>query len=179
MNDDLELRRALRALDRERNPGRDLWPDIAATIQAGTLRQAPAHPVRSSTRRHLLPLAMAASALLAAVVLWPSVLDAPQPTVAEVNRAEREAAPVAGLGEAHGERMLRQVDALSIEFRVALAQLEGPLPPALRPAARDLRDSELALRDALREQPQSRFLLDQLRRTYEQQLRLSQLAALG
>jgi hypothetical protein len=114
-------------------------------------------------------------------VLWPSALDEPQEAqmAAEVRSADPATVPVADLGEAHGERMLRQVDALSIEFRVALAQLEGPLPPALRPAARDLRDSELALRDALREQPHSRYLLDQLRRTYEQQLRLSQLAALG
>jgi hypothetical protein len=175
---DMELLRALRALDRERSPRRDLWPAIAAGIEAGHPRSH-----RRPPRRHWVPLAMAASALLAAVVMWPAALEDGEPGSASAPVAvilEGDPEADADLGRAHGDRMLRQADALSIEFRVALAQLEaGPLPPALRPAARDLRESELALREALREQPHSRYLLGQLRRTYEQQLRLSQMAALG
>jgi hypothetical protein len=170
---DIELLRALRGLDRERSPARDLWPGIAAGMAAGRA------PVHRAPRRRWIPLAMAAAATLAAVLMWPATLEQIDVPAGQ-QMAAPDSMPPTDPAQLHGERMLRQADALSIEFRVALAQLHtGPLPPALRPAARDLRESELALREALREQPQSRFLLDQLRRTYEQQLRLSQMAVLG
>ena len=158
---DLELLRALRGLDAGRDPQRDLWPGIAAAI-AATPRPAAG---RDALRRWT-PWALAASALLASVLMWPQRLTEP-------------AAPPAPEW-ASATPLLREADALSLEYRVALAQLaEAPLPPALRPALRELKDSEQSLRAALREQPESVYLLEQLRRTYEQQLRLSQLVALG
>jgi hypothetical protein len=167
--DELELRRALRDMRREREPRRELWPGIAAAIATGGT-------ARGTARRPAwLPLAMAASIVAALVLLWPATVDQrPGEIVAE---APAEPSPAPGI---EARALLRQADSMSVEFRVVLAQLaDAPLPPELRAIARELRDSEQLLREALRQQPESRYLLGQLRRNYEQQLRLSQLAALG
>lgn len=167
---EFELRRKLRSLPGERAPARDLWPDIAARLEP---RTALATKPRARFP-HLTGWAMAASLLAAALLLWPL-------------RSADERAPVStGPAADMAARMpasdpLRwQVDALRLEYSLAIAQLaDAPMPPELRPAQRELKASEQALREALRADPGSTYLLGQLRRTYEHQLRLSQLAAVG
>lgn len=168
--DEFELRRRLQGLASEREPARDLWPGIAAAMA-----EAPA--ARASRRRApWLPMALAASAALLAIMLLPL----PHGPISEPE-AER-----ASMQPGHGPLqhdplesvVLREAAAMAFEYRLALAQL-APLPPELRPAARELKQSEEALREALRAQPEATWLLAQLRRNYEQRLRLSQLAALG
>jgi len=166
---EFELKRRLGELPRERSPQRDLWPSIEAGIASAPAR-------RQSGRRsprHWAPWALAASVALAAVLMWPEAVEQPAPS-------ETHAMPAMAGHLPPYQGIAWQADALSIEYRVALAQLAPvPLPDELEPVARELRESEQSLRSALRQNPESTFLLAQLRRTYEQQLRLSQLAAFG
>jgi hypothetical protein len=153
---ELELRQALRGLRQDREPRRDLWPGIAARLPAAAPR-----------RRHWLPLALAAASALLAVLV--TRLPAPTDQAAP-------AMPVAGAPTP----LLREADMMIVEYRAALAELSlAPLPPTLRPLADQLDDGARDLRDALERHPQSLDLLQQLRRTYDQRLRLSQRAALG
>src|SRR5690606_38963047 len=62
-----ELRMALRGLRQDIEPGRDLWPGIAARIEALPRQAAPAARARG---RWLWPVSMAASMLLAAGLAW-------------------------------------------------------------------------------------------------------------
>jgi hypothetical protein len=165
--DDFELRRRLRGLAGEREPSRELWPGIAAAIAASPARSRQARSRRPRPPRWL-GWAAAAAVTCLAVLLWPQ--QAADPLLSAEHRPDSEQAR-------HQAHMQQELAAMHWEYRLALAQLaETPMPPALRPAARELKESERALRDALREQPQATYLLAQLRRTYEQQLRLGQLA---
>lgn len=65
MSNELEFRRVLRALDAPREPATDLWPGIAARLGPRTA------PKRS---RRWLPLALAASAVLAMAVASVAVI---------------------------------------------------------------------------------------------------------
>lgn len=149
-DDDLSLRRGLRALPRERDPAHDLWPGIAARLP----------PQRTRVRRRRLPLAFAAAAALALVAVF----------------ALRVAPPPAP--EPRNDLVQREADAISREYVAAFAQF-GPLPPPLQPAADELDRSAWAIQQALREQPDATFLLTRLRSTYDQRLRLSQRHALS
>jgi hypothetical protein len=82
--------------------------------------------------------------------------------------------------QAAATAMLRHADAMTLQYRAALAELSvAPLPPELRGVAEQLdRDTE-RLREALHTQPHSLALLHQLRRTYDLRLRLSQRLLLG
>lgn len=151
-DDDLSLRRALRALPREREPAHDLWTGIAARL--------PSQQATRPQRRWRVPalFAMAASlALVAILAVRIAPLDVP-------------ASP-------RNDLVQREADALSREYVSAFAQL-GPLPPPLQPAADELDRSAVAIQQALREQPDATYLLTRLRSTYEQRLRLAQRHAL-
>ena len=169
---EFELHRGLRGLPREREPGRDLWPGIAARIAAAPAAAAPA----SSPQRRPAGggwLALAAS-LLFAVLLAPALW--------QDRRAPQPAAPPAGVADAlPAARSLQlQADALTLEYVAALDQLGGQqLPPALAPALTELDSSATQIRAALRQDPGALYLLSQLRRTYDQRLRLTQLALTG
>lgn len=166
--DDLALLRQLRQLPREREPPRDLWPVVAARI-------APAGATALRPRRRL-PLwsGLALAASLGAVVLL-ATRQAPPVPAAPLAIAP----PPAALSPA-GSAMRHEADALTLEYRLALQPFEGaPLPPSLRAAAIELDASAAQLRGALREQPQAPYLLDRLRHTYDQRLKLAQRGALG
>ena len=146
---DFTLRQSLRALRTPQPPERDLWPEIAARLTA------------RPRRRSWLPLALAASLLAAVPALW------------LLQDAGPAAVPPA-------EEMAREADAMSLHYRAALAELSAvPLPPSLRDAAEQLDVQAEQLREALHAHPGSVALLQQLRRTYDQRLRLSQRVALG
>jgi hypothetical protein len=166
--DDLALLRQLRQLPRERTPPRDLWPAIAARV-------APAAAASPRARRRL-PLwsGLALAASLGAVALLATRQAPPVPDAALA------VAPAAAVLSPAGAAMRHEADALTLEYRLALQPFEdAPLPPALRAAAIELDASAAQLRGALREQPQAPYLLDRLRHTYDQRLKLAQRGALG
>lgn len=143
------LRWQLRAQRRDTAPARDLWPGIASRLEP-----APA-PQRTPW------LALAASLLLVAGVagIWPGRIregDAGQAALAEARR-------------------------LSTDYRQALDALpaEASRPPALAPAIDELDRSAAQIRRALARDPDSRLLLEQLRRTYARRLALSQRVLVG
>ena len=145
------LRWQLRGLRRDLPPSRDLWPGIAARIAETPVVAAPAR-----TRRWL-PLGMAASMLLAAGLAWQVQRPAPPP-----------AAPL----------IQREAEALARQYQGALDEL-ARLPQAQRaeaytPALRELDGSTQAILRALERDPDSRLLLEQLRRTYSKRLALGQ-----
>lgn len=145
------LRWQLRALRQDTPPVRDLWPDIAARL-ASAARQAPA-----PKRRPLAPFALAASVLLAVTVTW------------QLQRAPTGDAVIQ-----------REAAALTRDYTGALAQLDAQAKgsPEFGPALHALDESAAEIRHAIATDPNARFLLDQLRRTYARRLALTQRAVM-
>lgn len=159
---EFELRRQLRALPRERTPVRDLYPAIEARLTR------PPAARRSVWQR---PWVLAASLALFAVLLAP-LLRAPMAPGPD------SASSVSALSPA-GDDLSGPAAALVAEYQAALAQLAAPLPGRLQPVAEQL-DVELReLQLALEQQPDSPLLLRQLRRAFDQRLRLGQRSVLG
>ena len=149
------LRWQLRALRRDEAPARDLWPGIAAALT--THQPAPA-PRR---RPWLAPAAMAASLLLVVGVLaWQQATLAPFAPLPRETLVQREA------------------DGLTRSYQAALQEF-APVSPAgsLQPAIAVLDRDVALIRDALQQAPDSRLLLEQLRRTYAHRLALAQRVA--
>ena len=148
-----EIRWQLRQLPREIEPGRDLWPGIAARLQ----------PAPAKRRRPWLAgFALAASLCLAvglAVVLGPASSPAADPSA---------------------DLVQREAQALTREYEAALLEMQAaPVPDDLAPALATLDASAGEIREAMAERPGSTQLLDQLKRTYTRRLALTQRAALG
>jgi hypothetical protein len=153
MQDD-SLRWRLRDLRQDTPPQRDLWPGIAARIAAAPQVMEAARPSRV---RRWAPWAMAASVLLAVGLVW-----------------QQQALP-----NAEASLFQREAMALTREYQGALAQFGGTqAPPELAPALDALDHSAAQIRSAIDTDPNARFLLDQLRRTYARRLALSQRAAM-
>ncbi|MBB1059188.1 hypothetical protein [Marilutibacter spongiae] len=168
-----DLRWQLRGLRTDAAPSHDLWPGIAGRLTPRTATTTP--PTARSRRRWLAPLALAASLLLVATTLgWylPPAGDAPAGAgVATTGAPATQAPPAADPAWAYQ----REVAGLTRQYQAAFNAL-GAVPgdPSLQPAINDLdRNADMIL-DALAQQPDSRLLLDQLRRTYAQRLALSQ-----
>jgi hypothetical protein len=158
-NDDA-LRWQLQALRRDIEPQGDLWPGIAAHI-AITPQQAAAEGVQRSPRaRRFAPWAMAASVLLAIGVVWQ--LNPADP-------APRQGNPL----------IRQQAVSMTLDYENALARLQqAGTHPELAPAFGDLDRSAAQILGAIDRDPEARFLLDQLRRTYARRLELTRRAGL-
>ena len=173
---DAALLRQLRELRREQPPGADLWPGIAARI--ATAAPAPLADVVPLRRRprpgaatRFVPWALAASLALAVGVAWQlrPAPDAPVAAPAPTQYAHAAAHPIR-----------RAADAMTREYDAALRELQASGARAASPAAADELDRSAAeIRTALARDPDARFLLDRLRRTYEKRLELTQRAVLG
>lgn len=164
-NDDLDLLRRLKALPREREPSASTWTNIEARLQPQAARRAP--------RGWMIGLALAASAAVIAVLATRTPQETPRPAIAQ------QAAPAPAMSPSV-ELVRRQAEAITLEYRLAQETFAGEaLPPELEPVAVELDDSARRLRSALREEPDAVYLLDRLRRTYDQRLKLSQRALLG
>jgi hypothetical protein len=151
---DDSLRWRLRGLRQDTPPQRDLWPGIAERIAATPQAVGPS---RALHVRRLAPWAVAASVLLAVGLVW-----------------QKQALP-----EAEASLFQREAVALTREYQGALAQFDGTqAPPELAPALDALDHSAAQIRSAIDSDPNARFLLDQLRRTYARRLALSQRAAM-
>ena len=145
------LRWQLRALRQDTLPTRDQRPDIAARLAT-----APQHAV-APKRRVLAPFALAASMLLAVAVTW------------QLQRTPTGDAVIQ-----------REAAALTRDYTGALAQLDVQAKgsPEYGPALHALDESAAEIRHAIATDPNARFLLDQLRRTYARRLVLTQRAAM-
>lgn len=173
-NDDFDLLRRLKTLPRARDPVLDLWPGIEGRLvpQAG----------RRNSRAWLVGLALAASAALVAVLATraPDAPSAPGMVQTQPGSAlPARTSPTPAVSMA-SRLVRREAEAITIEYRLALETFAGQaLPPELEIAAWELDDSARRIRSALREEPDAVYLLDRLRRTYDQRLKLSQRALLG
>ena len=155
-----DLRWQLRQLPREIEPTRDLWPGIAAAIER---RPAP------RAHRWMLPsFGMAASVLVVAGLAWKH-LGSSVPTVPVEAAADTSALVVA-----------TESRAITDEYQAALRQYKGaPVPAALEPTLGELDRSVVQIQRAIARDPDSVFLLEQLRRTYSTRLALTQRAVTG
>lgn len=151
-----DLRWRLRQLPRDIEPDRDLWQGIAARIEA--------QPVRRAPRRWWTSLALAASVLLAVGLGWqlrPAPVAAPQ-------------------ADATGRLVAREARAMTLEYEAALRQFQGaPVPDALAGSLHTLDQSAVQIRQAIHADPESVYLLQQLRKTYSRRLALTQRAVVG
>lgn len=162
-----ELLRELRALRRPAEPAVDLWPAIAARIAPPEAR------TRAPVRRPPWPEALAASVVLGFVSMLALRTDADAP-----------AAPGRAVARA-GETPLsvREARAMDRAYGGALTEVRRAAPDprgAVVRADRELAAAQRALEQALARRPDAVHLLDLLRRTHEQRLRLAQRqAAIG
>jgi len=151
-----DLRWRLRQLPRDIEPECDLWQGIAARIEA--------RPARRPSRRGWMSLAMAASVVLALGLGWqlrPASVAAPQ-------------------ADPTGRLVAREAKAMTLEYEAALRQFQGaPVPDALAGSLHTLDQSAAQIRAAIHADPESVYLLQQLRKTYSRRLTLTQRAVLG
>lgn len=173
---EFELRRRLQALKVERHPKRDLWPDIAARLEAPAWQ-----PVRAP-RRVMLPwAAVAAVALTVVAGVWlashlRSMVDAraPAPVAAATTPAPPTGMPALLRGEAF---------ALEASYDGAIASMggerpllaQGAAPPELEAAAREIDAATAQLHQALASEPDAKYLVELLKRTQERRLALAKL----
>jgi hypothetical protein len=147
-----DLRWALRQLPREIDLPRELWPSIEAGIR---------RPAQRKPRRWPIALAAAATLMLAAGLYW---------------RVDAGRAPA---GPERVEALVVKTEARAItdEYQAALRQYDGaPLAPQAEPSLAALDRSVAQIQSAIVADPDSVFLLEQLRRTYARRLELTQRA---
>ncbi|HVJ62869.1 MAG TPA: hypothetical protein VM555_09170 [Tahibacter sp.] len=147
---EFQWRRGMRELGGPVQPGRDLWLDIAARIEAEASAAQPA-PVR---RRWALPLAAAAS--IAAGVLIASHWLAGVPSTTTI--AHEATDPRPALDRATHE--LKQV---------------RPQDPRLAGAVAELDSAAAELQQMLQQQPDAVFLVGLLNRTNERRMKLARM----
>ena len=168
---DASLRLQLRGLRRDIEPAGDLWPGIAARIAAAPQAARPAAPARRGHgASRFAPWALAASLVLTVGVAWKMQPPAPAPGT-----------PSAAAQDATAVMLNRQADAMTREYQAALRELESATPNrtearAEQPVLRELDHSARQIRTALERDPDARFLLDRLRKTYTLRLALTQRA---
>lgn len=164
------LHLALRGLRRDSDPGRDLWPGIAARLHAagpGTAgdaraaRPSAARPQPSRRRpRRLAALATAASLALAALLGW-------------------QLLPQRAAGTAHEDAVagviLDEARAMTRDYEAAWRALDAyRRPGADASALRELDRSAAEVRAALRRDPDALYLFERLQSVYAQRLALAQ-----
>lgn len=161
-------------LRREHVPTRDLWPGIAARLATAQRPENGAEPTSlhrggrrlRSARRSPLPAALAATLVLALGFLgWQQGL-----------LGDPSAVPATAPGAAPS-LVQREAAGMTLQYQAALVEVGGApadATPALQPAFDELDRSVRLILDALEHDPDSRLLLQQLRRTYSHRLALAQ-----
>ena len=147
---DERLRWQLRAMRTDVAPAHDLWPGIAARLDA---------PRSRAPRRGLSWLAAAAVVALAFGIGWQlrPVAPAAAPTLVQ-----------------------QEADAMTRDYALALRRMQASAPVAGNdPALHELDRSAGLIRQALQRDPDAGFLLQRLRHTYEKRLALTQRTLLG
>jgi hypothetical protein len=150
---DERLRWQLRALRTDLPPANDLWPGIAARLEAPR--------TRIPHRRAVSWLAAAAAVVMAFGI-------------------GRQLRPAAQAPAAGPSLVQQEADAMTRDYAVALRRMQASAPAAGNdPALHELDRSAGLIRDALQRDPDAGFLLQRLRHTYEKRLALTQRALLG
>ncbi|MEH6416628.1 hypothetical protein [Pseudomonas sp. CGJS7] len=180
------LRWQLRAMRRDQPPSRDLWAGIAARLgeQSPPVEQPEAAPVvhelpasvtvlrpRDNTRnRWMAPFALAAGVAALAIGIG-SQFRAPQGPAGTAPSEVAAAAPAT--------LMQREADGMTRQYQAAMREIEPATQQALalKPAFDELDRNAALILDALSHDPDSRLLLEQLRRTYARRLALAQRVA--
>lgn len=153
---DPTLRWRLHELRRDLQPQADLWPGIAARIAAPPRQAAPTDKVRA---RRFAPWAMAASVLLAVGAVW-RMMPAAQTQAPADNPVIRQ-----------------QAVSMALDYERAFARLQqADTRPEMHGALGELDRSAAQILSAIDDDPNARFLLEQLRRTYARRLQLTQRA---
>lgn len=164
-----ELRMALRGLRQDIEPGSDLWPGIAARLQAPPKRSAQA----TSRLRHgwLWPLATAAALVMAIGLAWQFKPSTPAAAtggnlVAQSTSSDRGTTLVQ-----------REANGMTAHYQAALRELASkPVDAGWQPGLDALDRGAIEIRTALKHDPNSRLLLQRLRDTYTRRLALSRRA---
>lgn len=189
------LRWQLRALRRDQPPSRDLWSGIAARLGEQTLAgsgqddpapvaAAQAEPAaaagptailarpRAARRGWMAPLALAASVAALAIGLG-AHYRAQGPAAPADRVAVARDAPAAA---AAPSLVQREAQGMTLQYQAALREVEpaAAASVAMKPAFDDLDRNAALILDALSHDPDSRMLLEQLRRTYARRLALAQ-----
>lgn len=153
------LRWQLRGLRRDVEPRRELWDGIATRI-ATQPQMAPTAPPASRRRaRSFALLATAAVLAMAVGIGW---------------QLRPDAAPVP-VPEAQAPLLAIQAEAMAREYEGALRVVQAAYDaPVTSPVLAELDASAAALRAAIAQAPDSRFLFDRLQRVYAQRLALTQ-----
>lgn len=150
------LRMALQALRQDVEPGRDLWPGIAAKLTP--------QPVAARSSRRIWPFAMAASMLLALGLVRQNGPEQARPVA------------VAAPGPAAAP-MDSEAEALTLHYQAALREIDArPAPASWQPGLEALDHGAQQVLAALHHSPQSPQLLEQLRQIYARRLALSRRA---
>jgi len=163
-----EVAAQLRALAQPAAADRDLWPGIEARLATTIPRSVPG-PRRHATppRRRAGWLALAASLLVAAGL-------ARQHTATDTGQPRLATGAPAPPSPPSPAMLQRQADAMTLEYAAALREVQASHGAPLSPeAVAELDRSARTIRAALAEDPESRFLLDHLRRVYARQLDLT------
>ena len=155
---ELEYRRALKAMSREIEPGRDLWPAIEARLRAQSL------PLRRRPR-WLAPALVAGIAAAALATVSRLLPVAEQPLDLAATQAWS----------------LREADLIKADLDAALVSAGAPEVAeytrapglALSASLKELDSAQAELDQALRLNPDSTFLLDRMRRVQQQKARLT------
>lgn len=152
---EFEIQRNLRAMNAPRMPGRDLWPAIAARIESGEA-SAP-----HATRRRWLPLAAAASTVLAIAgsLLFFALRDP-------------AGAPIESDDYAMATHFQRITPAQARDQALRSGQ-----DPRLAGANIVIDAAHSELQQALEQHPDAVFLVSLLNRTNAQRMKIEQLGA--
>ena len=158
-----ELRWALRGLRRDDPPANDLWPGIAARLQAAATPTELAVSRNRRRNRFVPAVALAASVALAVGLSW------------------QQRAAVDPVAEPGIALISAEADAMTLEYQAALRELQSAAPPraTATTALQELDRSAAQIRTALTRDPEARFLLDRLQHTYARRLELTQRLALS
>jgi len=176
------LRWQLRALRRDAPPSRDLWTGIAARLgeqsppvavgapadAAEPQPGAPAialRPRETGRNRWMAPFALAASVAALAIGI-----------AGQYRVDPGSSASLAAEAKAPASLVQREADGMTRQYQAAIREIAPAAEQAkvMQPAFDELDRNAALILDALAHDPDSRLLLEQLRRTYARRLALAQ-----
>lgn len=165
-----DLRCSLRALRRDAAPARDLWPGIRARI--GDTQSAPtpaaatplplhARSRRSRRTRRVAGLATAASLAAALAIAW----SVAPPTAPQPSQPSQQVATSV---------ILQEAAHMTEEYRAAWSVFDARRPADINASAlHEIDRGAAAVRAALHQDPDARYLFNRLQSLYAQRLDLS------
>lgn len=162
---ELEYRRALKALPREIQPDRNLWPGIAAKLGQQQL------PLSTNHQRRLRITAAASLAGAMLVLGWQILSQSSSFSHFQLSEQEK---PKTSWILHEASYMKANVDAALIAgAAIHPKQLESRSDEGFRSTFNELEIAQRDLDQALKQHPESIFLLDRMRHLQQQRIRLT------